>query len=125
MDGLLKIRIWNLKLRYQRATIELLTKDRRIIFMERREKIERMRALLERRMTAILAGCAMRQKSLEGQIVQLNPTSVLDRGFAIVFDQNQKIVRDADLVQAGQSLQVRVARGQFGVVADKTAEPKA
>ncbi len=125
MEGLLKIRFWNLKLRYQRATIELVTKDRRIIFMERREKIERMRAVLERRMTAILAAYAIRQKSFEGQIAQLNPTSILDRGFAIVFDQNKKIVRDADQVQPGQSLQVRVARGQFGVVADHTAAPKA
>lgn len=125
MDGLLKIRVWNLKLRYQRATIELLAKDRRIIFMERHEKITRMRAAMERRMTAILAGYALRQKSLEGQVNQLNPTSVLERGFAIVFDENRKIVRDAAAVRSGQSLEVRVARGRFGAVAaNEAGEPK-
>jgi len=117
MDGLLKIRVWNLKLRYQRATIELMAKDRRIVFMERYEKITRMRAAMERRMTAILSSYALRQKSLEGQVNQLNPTSVLERGFAIVFDENKKIVRDATAVRPGQRLEVRVARGRFGAVA--------
>ncbi len=117
MDGLLKIRVWNLKLRYQRATIELMAKDRRIVFMERYEKITRMRAAMERRMTAILSSYALRQKSLEGQVNQLNPTSVLERGFAIVFDEDKKIVRDATAVRPGQRLQVRVARGRFGAVA--------
>lgn len=116
MDGLLKIRVWNLKLRYQRATIELIAKDRRIIFMERRERIQRLRAMLERRMTAILAAYTLRQKSLEGQVAQLNPTSVLERGFAIVFDPEKRIVRDAGLVKPGMQLQVRVARGQFDAI---------
>ena len=116
MDGLLKIRVWNLKLRYQRATIELIAKDRRIIFMERRERIQRLRAMLERRMTAILAAYTLRQKSLEGQVAQLNPTSVLERGFAIVFDPEKRIVRDAELVKPGMQLQVRVARGQFDAI---------
>ncbi len=116
MNGLLKNRLWNLQLRYQKWTFDLMLKDQRIRFMMLRERLWSMQAKLDRRVTAILSEKALRQKSLEGQLSNLNPTRILDRGFALVFDADRKVIRDAKAVSDGQALQVRVASGEFGVV---------
>lgn len=116
MEGLLKIRVWKLKLAYQQATLELMAKDHRLIFMERWEKIVRMRTAMRERIKAILSVYALKQKSLEGQLQQLNPTSILERGFAIVRLEDGRIVRSPKDVKKGVQLQIRVAKGSFDAI---------
>jgi exodeoxyribonuclease VII large subunit len=48
----------------------------------------------------------------------LSPAATLERGYAIVQRGNGQVVRAADEVASGESLRIRVAGGEFGVIVD-------
>ena len=52
------------------------------------------------------------------RVVSLSPQATLDRGYAVVQDEDGAVVRDADTVDPGTDLQVRLARGTLLVTAD-------
>ena len=55
---------------------------------------------------------------LVARLRALSPAATLDRGYAVVIDDHGSIVRDAEAVQPGERLNVRVARGGFSVTVD-------
>ncbi|MFQ5778725.1 MAG: exodeoxyribonuclease VII large subunit, partial [Terriglobia bacterium] len=55
----------------------------------------------------------LRLRALTGQLNQLSPTSVLERGYAIVFDDEGKIVKSAAAVRVGDPLAIQLARGRL------------
>jgi exodeoxyribonuclease VII large subunit len=125
MDALLKIRVWRLKLQYQQSTIELFALDRRLIFMQRRDAITRMQTAMRERIQVLLNQYALRQKSLAGQLQQLNPTSILERGFAIVFTSSGNILCDPHDAKTGDSLTLRLAKGTLpATVGDQPQPPR-
>jgi exodeoxyribonuclease VII large subunit len=85
--------------------------------------------------TAAMAG-AMRNQLLQKRVrmermsralEMLSPLSILERGYALVFDGSGKLVKDAGLVQAGEEISARVARGEIrarvtGTVRDSGAK---
>jgi exodeoxyribonuclease VII large subunit len=52
------------------------------------------------------------------RVVALSPQATLDRGYAVVQDEDGAVVRDADAVEPGADLQVRLASGTLLVTAD-------
>jgi exodeoxyribonuclease VII large subunit len=50
---------------------------------------------------------------LTGQLVQLSPMKILERGYAIVRDADGHVVKDAESVVIGTELQVLLARGRL------------
>ncbi len=52
------------------------------------------------------------------RVVALSPQATLDRGYAVVQDEDGAVVRDADAVAPGTDLQVRLAKGTLLVTAD-------
>ena len=52
------------------------------------------------------------------RVVALSPQATLDRGYAVVQDEDGHVVRDADAVEPGADLQVRLAAGTLLVTAD-------
>ncbi len=65
----------------------------------------------ERRLAAVRA----RLETLAAQLVALDPTAILQRGYAMVLDHQQQVVTDASRVEAGQALTVRLAKGLLDV----------
>jgi exodeoxyribonuclease VII large subunit len=55
----------------------------------------------------------LRLKALTGQLNQLSPIRVLDRGYAIVFDEQGKVVKSTAAVRLGDPIQVQLARGRL------------
>lgn len=55
----------------------------------------------------------LRLKALAGQLNQLSPLAVLERGYAIVFDAEGKVVKSAAAVRVGDPLEVQLARGRL------------
>jgi exodeoxyribonuclease VII large subunit len=55
----------------------------------------------------------LRLKALAGQLNQLSPLAVLERGYAIVFDAEGKVVKSAAAVRIGEPIQVQLARGRL------------
>ncbi len=52
------------------------------------------------------------------RVVALSPQATLDRGYAVVQDEDGRVVRDADAVPPGSDLQVRLASGTLLVTTD-------
>jgi exodeoxyribonuclease VII large subunit len=69
-----------------------------------------IRAIRERlqRINARLAAC-------QSQLTALDPHAVLNRGYALVLDEQSQVVTDARRVQRDQSLSVQLAKGLLDV----------
>jgi exodeoxyribonuclease VII large subunit len=52
-------------------------------------------------------------RTLAAALAALSPQGTLDRGYGIVRDPTGAIVRDADLVAPGQTVHIRLARGEL------------
>ena len=55
----------------------------------------------------------LRLKSLAGQLNQLSPMKVLERGYAIVFDEAGNVIKSAGAVSVGDALAIQLARGRL------------
>jgi exodeoxyribonuclease VII large subunit len=64
----------------------------------------RRRARLERMQTALQA---------------LSPVAILERGYALVFDAEGNLVKDANRLKVGQEIEARLARGRVAAVVKK------
>jgi exodeoxyribonuclease VII large subunit len=54
-----------------------------------------------------------RLERLTSQMEALSPVAILERGYALVFDANGKLVKDAAQVKVGEEIHARVARGEI------------
>ena len=78
-------------------------------------------ALQERARRCIGARLERAHADLEhvrARVVALSPQATLDRGYAVVQDEDGAVVRDADAVAPGTDLQVRLAAGLLFVTAE-------
>jgi exodeoxyribonuclease VII large subunit len=76
-----------------------------------RERLERQIAELGRAMQRSLGIRQERLNVLEGKLQSLSPVAVLQRGYALLFDDQGALVRSVDQVQAGQRVTTRLADG--------------
>jgi exodeoxyribonuclease VII large subunit len=95
--------------------------ERRLRDLDLRLRLSRTRQSLETaiqraaqnvrsRLTKAQAGF----EPLAGQLSQLSPLRVLERGYAIVQDEEGRLVKDAAAVEVGSTIRVRLARGGLG-----------
>lgn len=56
----------------------------------------------------------------QSQLMQLNPQSILNRGYSITYSSEGKIVSKANQVSAGDKIQVKLAKGQVDANVTKT-----
>lgn len=61
--------------------------------------------------THYFATCDLQLNHLRTQLQQLNPQSVLERGYSIVYTQQGEIVRDSKQLQCSDRIRVKFARG--------------
>jgi exodeoxyribonuclease VII large subunit len=85
-----------------------------------RARQERERLRLNRLTTALIhpVRLLLAQKrglmeSLRAELEQLNPTAILERGYAIAFDASGKILKDAGQAAPGDDITLRLARGRL------------
>jgi exodeoxyribonuclease VII large subunit len=62
---------------------------------------------------AQLAGRRATVERLTAQVEALSPVKILERGYALVFDANGTLIKDAAQVSAGTQVTARIARGSF------------
>ncbi|TAL24823.1 MAG: exodeoxyribonuclease VII large subunit [Frankiales bacterium] len=55
---------------------------------------------------------------VRARVLALSPQATLDRGYAVVQDEHDAVVRDADAVPGGADLRVRLAKGELLVTAE-------
>ena len=101
--------------------------DKRLANQQPATKIERqsekLSQLYKRFILAIDIKCEKYSKhteSLSKQLINLGPKHVLERGYAIPFDQSGNIIRRADQISVGEEFALKTARGSLS--AKKTSD---
>mgnify|MGYP001138447686 CR=1 FL=1 len=90
-------------------------RDLRLRFLEFRRRLEAAASAADVRMQSRLSLARSRFDALAGQLVQLSPLRVLERGYAIVQDETGRIVKAAAETPPPAALRVRLARGRLRV----------
>jgi exodeoxyribonuclease VII large subunit len=85
---------------------------RRILAGIRKELEGRSGALVAAMKTSLLRSQS-RLNQLTGQLQALSPVAILDRGYALVFDSNQNLLKDAGRVKPGDEISARLAKGSI------------
>jgi len=75
---------------------------------------------LETRMTALVAVTRkvmlehrVRLERLQTALQSLSPLSILDRGYALIFDQRGNLLKDSNMVETGEEISARLAHGRL------------
>jgi exodeoxyribonuclease VII large subunit len=97
--------------RLDQATMRLRKMDLRLRFGEARRRLQALDHQAATAMTLRLTRARARLDPVAGELVQLSPLRVLDRGYAIVRDPAGHVIKDAAEVQTGTPLHIRVAKG--------------
>jgi exodeoxyribonuclease VII large subunit len=121
-------RLDDLRFRTEKAVRQVIERDRRrweaasaaVRHYDARRRLGNMRQALEAQ-TASLAAMIRRRmlqnrSALErtmASLEALSPLSILNRGYALVFDAHGALVKDAESVRAGDEVSARLARGRI------------
>ena len=68
-----------------------------------------------------LAARRSRVERLAAQVNALSPVKILERGYALVFDESGALVKDVSRLAAGSEISAQVARGRFTAEVKKTS----
>ena len=78
---------------------------------ERLHALEILSQAIQAAMRSRLVKVRARVSTSSAQLAALDPTAILQRGYAIVTDSNSRIVSNADQTRPGDFLQVQIAKG--------------
>jgi exodeoxyribonuclease VII large subunit len=87
--------------------------DVRLVLSGMRKELESRTTALGSVMRNVLLQYRVRSERLETALQSLSPLAILDRGYALVFDANGKLLKDADAVKIGDEISARLAHGQI------------
>jgi exodeoxyribonuclease VII large subunit len=95
------------------ASTRILHYDFRQSLVLNRKRLENSSDGMLRAMKFLAAGSRARIDQLAAQLDALSPVKILERGYALVFDGNGKLLKDASTVSPGAAISARVARGSL------------
>jgi exodeoxyribonuclease VII large subunit len=87
-----------------------------------REAINFKQQLLTRSMERVLESKHKRIDILKEKLNDLNPYSILDRGYSIISRGDKKAVRSASEVKAGERVNVKLSKGSLECLVEKVFE---
>ena len=70
-------------------------------------------------MRNVLLQHRVRSERLETALQSLSPLAILDRGYALIFDSDSKLLKDAGAVKIGDEISARLSHGQIDAVVTK------
>lgn len=82
----------------------------------------RARDRIRTRLSSLLELADSENQQLLARVISLSPQAVLNRGYAVLWDSEGAVVRDAEDTFDGETLRVRVASGEFSVVVGADAD---
>ena len=116
---------WRWKSRSHVRELEML--HRRLQEQSPRKSLERRRQAVRQLTSALRAAARVRHSDLRGRLGRetarldaLSPLGVLNRGYAIAFDEHGHAIRDAAQAKPGDRVDVRVHKGKFTARVEKT-----
>jgi exodeoxyribonuclease VII large subunit len=99
--------------RWERVSAAVRHYDVRLVLAGMRKELEGRTAALAAVMRNVLLRHRVRSERLETALESLSPLRILDRGYALIFAANGKLLKDADAVEIGHEISARLARGEI------------
>lgn len=93
--------------------------DLRLLLSGMRKELENSTSSLVSVMRNVLLQHRVRSERFETALASLSPLAILDRGYALIFDAQGKLVKDVRDVQVGDQLSARLARGEIEAAVTK------
>ena len=93
--------------------------DVRLVLNGMRKELDSRTMALASVMRNVLLQYRVRSERLETALQSLSPLAILDRGYALVFDSDGKLLKDADAVKIGDEISARIAHGQIHAAVTK------
>jgi len=87
--------------------------DMRMVLSARRKELESWTSALAGVIRNVLLQHRVRSERLQTVLESLSPLAILERGYALVFDSQGKLLKDARAVSLGDSISARLAHGQL------------
>jgi exodeoxyribonuclease VII large subunit len=93
--------------------------DVRLVLSGMRKELASHTTALGSVMRNVLLQYRVRSERLETALQSLSPLAILDRGYALVFDANGRLLKDAGAVNIGDEISARLAHGQIDAAVTK------
>ncbi len=87
--------------------------DMRMVLSGMRKELENWTSGLAAVIRNVLLQHRVRSERLQTALESLSPLAILDRGYALVFDSQGKLLKDVRSVNLGDSISARLAHGQL------------
>jgi exodeoxyribonuclease VII large subunit len=96
--------------------------DLRRVLSGMRKELESGTAALVSVMRNVLLQCRVRSERFETALQSLSPLAILERGYALVFDSEGKLLKDAGSLNIGDEISARLAHGEIRAAVTKKGE---
>jgi exodeoxyribonuclease VII large subunit len=96
--------------------------DLRLVISGTRKQLESETAALVAVMRNVLLQHRVRSERLQTALESLSPLAILERGYALVFDSQGKLLKDVRGVNVGDGISARLAHGEFQAAVTKKQE---
>lgn len=93
--------------------------DLRLVLSGMRKQIESFTGALTAVMRNVLLQHRVRSERLQTALESLSPVAILERGYALVFDSQGNLLKDAGRVKVGEEISARLAHGQIHAAVTK------
>jgi exodeoxyribonuclease VII large subunit len=106
--------------RWEMAAAAVRHYDARRMLVGIRKELEGRVAEVSGTMRTALLRRAGRLAQVSGMLAALSPVAILERGYALVFDADEKLVKDAGRLKVGDEISARLGKGTVESVVKKT-----
>ena len=114
----LRVRTGEMRRRLEGHTGKLQTAVSRLLVANRNE-LDRLSAALHGAGQNLLLRRRAHWERLNSQLEALSPKAILDRGYALVFDAEGRLVKESSQLAPGEQVRTQLARGEFVAKVEK------
>ncbi len=108
----LRVRMAGLRRQLEACSAELGSAISRLL-VSRQNRVEQLTVALGRAGETVLLRRRARWEQLHSQLQALSPTAILARGYALVFDSDGHVVKQASQLKPGEQVRTQLGRGEF------------
>jgi exodeoxyribonuclease VII large subunit len=105
--------IERMRRRWENAAANVRHFDLRLVLAGMRRELETGTTALIGVMRNVLLQKRVMLDRQERALAMLSPLAILERGYALVFDESGKLVKDAGAMEIGQEISARMAKGEI------------
>ena len=113
-----RVRLATTRRQLEQRTAELQTQAQRL-FAAKQMRLDQLTASMGRAAETVVLRRRSRWERLQSSLSALSPKAILSRGYALVFDAEGNLVKDAAQVNKGDSVRTQLGRGEFTAEVDE------